>query len=170
MTGRGICWLAVAGLLAAGCGGDEEESAPDAVCGGICDAAARCGVNPYTDTCRSTCVANADLSTISRDGAKALGDCLGGIDCGAFDDDSVWQAKFEGCWQHAKYLVPVTRDARALCASYVEEVFECGGIVSTHDCELNFGMWAPDVLDGVSACFAAPNCDALQACVESVFN
>lgn len=170
MPWRWVGWFAVAGLFAMGCGGDEEKSAPDAVCGGVCEAAARCGANPDAASCHSACVSSGDLSAISRDGAKALGDCMGGVACSAFHDDAVWKAKFEACWQHAKSFVPVTEDVRALCASYVEEVFECGGIVSTHDCELSFGMWAPDVLDHVSACFSAANCTALQACVESVFS
>ena len=154
--------------LAPACGADDAEQTPvEAFCSGVCGAATRCQVADAT--CSSSCAQSAHVERYSNEGARHLGDCLDGLTCSAFSDETVWNEQFNACWQSSKPLVPVTEHVRGVCSRYVEASFECSSLYSTEQCELDLRMWSDDMLDAAAACFPAPDCDSVGACLKGVF-
>jgi hypothetical protein len=167
-------WVVIVALCPLGCGGDKGtdpvETSSQAWCGGICTAQRRCGDVRTPESCLVDCILrNPWLASVSTAGAAAEKPCLAKLSCQVFGDDTRWQTENDACWQNAKPAVEVTPHVRAFCADFAEAWFECGSWFSTEDCEHDYGMWSPSVVDRVARCMAGPTCTAFNDCVSAIF-
>jgi hypothetical protein len=155
-------------LIATGCGDDDEgRTSAEAFCEGMCDAVARCGLQASGGSCQQQCVTSeSSLSMMSHEGAKRLGDCLTGVDCRAFNDDTVWEDAWQSCWDAAKVGIPVTQEVRDACGRLTKSWFECGSLSSTSECETSLGMWSSSVVGELGHCSDSTTCDGLEACMK----
>src|SRR5262245_16103311 len=142
-------------LCVLGCGeSDDLRTSSELWCDGLCAAERSCGDTRAPASCRSACVSSRPgLANISRNGAAALEPCVSQLSCTAiYDDEALWEAELDACWDQAKLSVEPTPHVREFCAVYSETAFECGYWFSTDKCEGTYGMWADRVLDRVSPC------------------
>lgn len=159
-------------LLVAACSSGDQPpgTAPEIWCQGLCGAVMRCGLHNSRPLCEEECVEERPgLVVFSVSGARALEPCLSALDCNALSVDSVWDAALDACWVEAQERVEISPRARTLCVDYAAEWFECGSWWSVEDCEQNYSMWKGEVVEDTFACIDAPDCDALKACNDAVF-
>jgi hypothetical protein len=153
-------------LVAGGCAEDQPSSPAEAFCSGYCELAKRCAliVKDCVERCEND---RPGLSKLSIEGAKRVGDCIAGLDCGATSIDAEWTAKTQACFDSARVGLPPTAHVRAFCAQFAEAWFECGQWLSTSDCESNYGMWSDPMVDEFAACEREADCEAFATCVQT---
>jgi len=162
----------VLALLAVGCssGEDPPGTAPEIWCQGLCGAVVRCGLHSSRYLCEEDCVEERPgLVTFSVSGARALEPCLSAFDCEALTSEPSWDAAWDACWDQAQERVEVSPRARTLCVAYAAAWFECGSWWSVADCEQNYSMFRGEAVEQSFACIDEPDCDALVACSNAVF-
>jgi hypothetical protein len=163
-----IAWV----LGHSACGGDGSNTSSNIWCEGLCSAVQRCGVSQNERTCKSMCVlGRPGLENISTRGAAALAPCVSELSCVAVSgDEARWDSELDACWDEAKLRVEPTSRVRDVCQTLAQRDFECGYWFATDTCEGVFGMWADDVLDGVSLCEGKVACAERDACITAVFD
>jgi hypothetical protein len=172
--GRHTHWKAtLAAALAASvmaCESSEPEAlatVPEIYCDARCEAEIRCENRGSQDSCRRECVADRPgLIHISPEAAPIYSGCIREFTCAKLQSDEA----FDACWDSTKTQIEATPVTRSLCQTLAPALFECGYSLSTEECEGIFGMWADGVLDQVMDCTGIPDCDALDACIENVFD
>lgn len=158
-------WSAVA---ASGCGQGEDASyaGTEAYCDGLCQAAQRCGFVGDRERCFGACMTNADAhAAMSEQGGVAFGACVSELECARLEDE----VAFDECWASAKERTPVTSRTRSFCRVYTEREFECGYSYSMDECELDFRMWADEVLELMTDCSNIEGCEDRVTCGNMVF-
>jgi hypothetical protein len=157
-------------ILIAGCGSDDQPSAAELWCDGVCAAVARCGLPAAT--CSTSCVQQTpELASHSASGAAAEKPCLAKLSCQAIGgDQTAWQTEQEACWDQAVMSVAVSDRVRQFCPDYALAWFECGYSLSLDDCEHIFSMWSDAVVDRLAVCATKESCDQLESCEKNIFD
>ncbi|HET9956502.1 MAG TPA: hypothetical protein VFQ61_18480 [Polyangiaceae bacterium] len=160
-------WL---GGFAVACSGEDgPPSSADIACGGLCEAAFRCGLNPDRANCRAACTQDSSLSAIPRHAAQAYGQCVQRLSCAALDDQTLWNEEFKPCFLEELYRAPVTQRAKDFCALQVELYLECGWLYPRDVCEMEMSIASDAEFSALDACRAREECSEYKACNEAVF-
>ena len=161
------------GLVLLACGSDNGEPATPAreYCNHLCAAAIGCGANTTLATCIPRCEReNSGLNDLSLAGTRAIGACVSRLSCSALFDSEHWDATWKTCWDEGQATLHPSLEVQTFCSHYAQTLFECNEWLSVSDCEQNFSMWQPHIVQEVDACAMNMSCSELDSCVQAVFS
>lgn len=156
----------MAAVLASGCSSGSDSSA-ERFCDGFCAGMVRCGdwLGSKRE-CESDCVVRqTGLSDLSAGFTADYGECMGEAECSLLYAESTSEA----CWSEARANARPSSDVRAYCAHFAEQAFECGYTDTRSQCEVNHAIWADGVIDRLSGCVGAADCEQFFSCSDDVF-
>ena len=163
-------WLVVVAVVGLGGACDDEPSAAEAWCDGVCSAVQRCGLN--ASSCQTNCVRDRpSLGKQTVSGALAQKPCLAQLSCAAINGEgTAWKNELDACWAQAQKSVAVTDRVRRFCPDFSLVWFECGYNLPLDDCQRNYSMWTDPIIDRLAECESMVDCNGLQTCVSNVFS
>jgi hypothetical protein len=105
------------------------------------------------------------LHSYRREALDVIAACIREIDCAVFFEPDAYVP----CWERAEAELDPTAETRAFCAGYAEIWFECGGLYSTSECEIDYGVLNDGFLSELAECNASPSCKDFEACSDAVW-
>jgi hypothetical protein len=159
---RAATLLLVACLSLAAC--DEDLSASERWCDGLCSAVFKCGFRPAN--CRGECVGDRPgLRSLSAAAAATEAPCISQLSCTAIQgNEEAWRTETNACWKNTVATITATASSRAFCEDHTRAWFDCGYLFSGEACAKEYALWSDQVLNRMAACERTTTCATLADC------